>query len=115
MSHCLSAARGCICYPWGEIKQCGCSCSVCLHTEERSMKTVDDHHDTSEIFYLIVYPGGDRSILAVAEAQEFDVNDYDLASKNCYPDEQSAWVHARILALKHGKLLEDTREKALLE
>ncbi len=59
--------------------------------------------DLDPIFYLIVYPQGDRTKLTVAEAQRFDKSDYDLASETEFPSQAEAEERARALAKRHEK------------
>ena len=59
--------------------------------------------DPDPIFYLIVYPKGDRTKLTVAEAQRFDKSGYDLASETEFAAQAEAEQHARSLAKAHEK------------
>lgn len=56
--------------------------------------------------WIIIYPCGDRSKISTAEicsGMEYEINEYALASRQEFHDEQEAWVYARQLARDHGK------------
>jgi hypothetical protein len=55
-----------------------------------------------ECFYIICYPSGDMSQLAVAIAQDFDVPDYKVASRFYFHTETDASCYASDLARKNG-------------
>jgi hypothetical protein len=61
---------------------------------------------TDPVFYIIVYPRGDKSKIAVACAQSFDVPDYSLASRQRFDEATEACTYARQLAKTHGKTYE---------
>jgi hypothetical protein len=57
-------------------------------------------------FFIICYPSGDESKLAVAEisyACDYEKKDYRLASRHDYVTREDAVRVARDLAKKHGK------------
>jgi hypothetical protein len=55
-----------------------------------------------ECFFIVCYPCGDTSAVAVAEAQDFDVPDYNLASRYYFHDETEANQYAANLARRNG-------------
>lgn len=52
--------------------------------------------------YRIVYPRGDRSKLTVAYVRDYEVTDWDLASREMFDDQDEAWVYCRSLAEQNG-------------
>ena len=52
--------------------------------------------------YMIIYPRGDRSRLAVAQVRDYERRDWALASRRCFDDRQSAEDYMKELADKHG-------------
>lgn len=55
--------------------------------------------------YRIVYPGGRRGELTVVTCfNDYDIEDYDLASTKVFYDENEAAKHAKYLAKKHNKV-----------
>jgi hypothetical protein len=48
--------------------------------------------------YRVVYPKGDRSKLTVAQGVDYEVSDWDIASRHEYQDEEDAWLQAEFLA-----------------
>lgn len=53
-------------------------------------------------FFIIVYPRGDRTKISVAEAQDFDVPDYSLASRYWFWSESECIKYARGLARRNN-------------
>lgn len=56
-------------------------------------------------FFVICYPRGDRTKLAVAEISrncEYEKNDYRLASRNDYDTYKEAMITAKYLAITNG-------------
>lgn len=63
------------------------------------------HHHESSSFWIVIYPGGDRTQLSIAEivkALDYEKNDYDLASQRDFASEIEASAYARGLANIHG-------------
>ena len=53
--------------------------------------------------YRIVYPRGDRSRLAVAQVRDYEVDEWALASRRTFgDDEEAATEYMRELAEEHG-------------
>ena len=60
---------------------------------------------TSTLYWIVVYPRGDRSKLAVAEmcdATDYEEHDYAIASRKRFRDEAMAAQYCRELAAQHG-------------
>lgn len=60
---------------------------------------------TSTLYWIIVYPVGDRTKVTVAEmcdATDYEENDYSLASRKRFRSKQMAIAYCRELAVKHG-------------
>jgi hypothetical protein len=55
------------------------------------------------VTFIIVYPRGNRSEIAVAESSECEFGDYDRASRETFDQEKEAFEYARSLAKKYGK------------
>lgn len=55
-----------------------------------------------ECFFIIVYPQGNREYISVAEAQDFDVPDYSLASRYWFWNESECIQYARGLARRNN-------------
>jgi len=56
-------------------------------------------------FYFIVYPGGDKTQLAVAslnDSTRYEKGDYDVASRKEFNDEEECSKYARELADKNN-------------
>lgn len=68
----------------------------------------------SDVYYMIVYPCGDRSRLTVATVQWFDENDYDLASHQKFADEAGAVEYARELSAKHSIRFEYSKKSGAI-
>lgn len=60
--------------------------------------------------YLIVYPKGDRTRLAVVYAGVVDYDDYDRASRRYFNSKSEAHEEARRLADEYGKMLDGEPE-----
>jgi hypothetical protein len=61
--------------------------------------------------YRVIYPRGDRSKLAVAQVRDYEADDWDLASRETFgDDEDAAYAKAEALAEAHGLTLEDGRQ-----
>lgn len=56
------------------------------------------------VFYLCVYPKGDRSRITVVCAQDFDVPDYDLASHKHFNTPLEGCQYAKKLAWDNAKM-----------
>lgn len=59
----------------------------------------------NELFWVIVYPRGNRSQLSIAElcdSTEHEMDDYDLASRNKYRDKEECVNRAKHLANENG-------------
>lgn len=57
-----------------------------------------------DTFFIVVYPNGDQSRLSVAEISyecEYEMSDYDLASREKFDDETAAEEYARTLAKRY--------------
>ena len=53
--------------------------------------------------YMIIYPRGDRSRLAVAQVRDYEQSDWALASRRTFGDDREAAVEYMIeLAEEHG-------------
>lgn len=54
--------------------------------------------------YRIVYPGGDKSKITVAAIWDYEVDEYALASRRrfCEEDEEEAYRYAKELAQQNG-------------
>ena len=59
-----------------------------------------------DIYYMIVYPRGNKTSLSVATVQWFDENDYALASHKKFIDEKEAIHYCSYLAAKNGLAFE---------
>jgi hypothetical protein len=70
-----------------------------------------DFDNGSSLYWIICYPRGDKSKLAVAEmcdGTSYEEADYRLASHKRFRDEQEANDYCRELARKNGLLAETT-------
>lgn len=62
------------------------------------------------IDYRVIYPRGDRSCLSVAPVRDYETDDWALASRQAFGEDQdAAWAHCYELAKKHGLKVEDSR------
>lgn len=52
--------------------------------------------------YMVIYPGGRRSVLDVAYVRDYEKDDWDLASRREFEDETIAKAYAGELSEKHG-------------
>ena len=55
--------------------------------------------------YRVIYPQGNRSKLTVAKVFDYEVSDWDIASRHEYVDEEDAWKQASFLARHFSKEL----------
>lgn len=67
----------------------------------------EDYDPATEgtLYWIICYPKGDRSTLSVAnmcDGTSYEENDYDLASRKRFRDEQMAQDYCRDLAIRKG-------------
>jgi hypothetical protein len=78
------------------------------------MSDWDDKPVSYDSYHLVIYPGGDRSKLSVAELPSgiyYEKDDYALASRNdFYNDRPGAVAHAKALAAEHGLNYVGSRE-----
>jgi len=68
-----------------------------------------DFENGSSLYWVICYPGGDRSRLAVAnlcDGTSYEESDYSLASHKRFRSERMANDYCRELAKQHGKIAE---------
>jgi hypothetical protein len=54
--------------------------------------------------FYIIYPRGDRSKISVSEVEEYEKDDYALASRHTFIDEKDAIEYAKILAKDNNKI-----------
>ena len=57
------------------------------------------------ISYRVVYPKGDRNKLTVVQVVDYEVDEWDIASRHEYQDEEDAWLQAEYLAGHFNKEL----------
>lgn len=59
--------------------------------------------------YYVIFPRGDESRISVANIEDYEVEDYLLASRQSFPDEQliEAYRYARALAQANNLTLEN--------
>ena len=55
------------------------------------------------MMYYIVYPSGDKDKIDVAQCHDYEKDEYSLASRNSYHDEEEAIIHAMELSKKFSK------------
>lgn len=55
--------------------------------------------------YRVIYPQGNRSKLTVAKVFDYEVSDWDIASRHEYDNEEDAWKQASFLARHFNKEL----------
>lgn len=56
--------------------------------------------------YMVIYPKGDRTTLATAYVRFYEKDQWDLASRESFEEEEQAQALARTLARKHGLALD---------
>jgi hypothetical protein len=64
-----------------------------------------ENGNQSGLYWIIIYPKGDRTKLSVAElcdGTSYEESDYDMASRKHFRDEQMANVYCRKLAKENG-------------
>ncbi len=62
------------------------------------------------LHYRVIYPGGDRTKLSVAQVESHEEDEWALASRELFgDDEDAAWKYCYALAKKHGLKVEETR------
>jgi hypothetical protein len=54
------------------------------------------------LYYMVVYPRGDRQRLIVAQVRSYEMSDWDLASKRQFDDEDECREYMQELAVKNG-------------
>jgi len=81
---------------------------------------LSEDHDPecdSELYWIIVYPCGDRTKLSVAgmcDGTSYEESDYDIASSKRFRDKALAEDHCTVLAERHG-LSTKTRTSRMLD
>lgn len=65
--------------------------------------------------YRVIYPRGNRNLLSVAYVRDYQQDEWDLASRQVFDDEDDAWVLCRDLANEHGLTTEDDPQPAYLD
>lgn len=65
--------------------------------------------------HRVIYPRGDRNLLSVAWVRDYQEDEWALASRQVFDDEEEAWEHCRKLAEENGLEVEGDSQQAYLD